>query len=706
MANLTVELWNAANTSKVADLDSDGTDVDGTVSQQVSSRRMAISPGTVILRRDHPQKAAIIRGKHLRWYVDGVHAATTRVISATDTRLSPSGPPGETIEVQSFSHSQILTEAITRPYGGELFKPASKHRSFGPHAPETPTTGWPSVVVQYSGVASPIAGVPGFEPWVPPDGWPGPLDDVDWVSFETAPSDTPGRRPLRGTFTNPTQQNLWFGLSSDDGSRLFLDGIEVIGWTAPYPGEGSFRGTWRKVVEGVSAGVHHWSIELEVLSGVPSGPRRGMAAACVHKLPTGGAILGASTFIAGTDSSWKCRTTAGDFPSCNPWQSMNALLIDAQAKSMATGVTLAGSASVDANGDSWNTEVPADLQLGQSLHQVLDSWRSAGVCEWEMDKASKQLRLYRPGGLGGASLAVFTDGVDILEDSTVLDGAIVNTLLVETEEGWELRTDSSSVSSHGGVGASLSLTAATSPAARVTATNAFFALEAEPKTSRTVQVAPKVAADLPGAWDAGDAITVAGDVVRAEMWLAQQSGTGLAQFDFELVTSAQIADERRQLQLDKAAAGTADGRAASATLFQNSERFPSGKLERKDFPVYAPDDDEETFAPVVGTQKSVRNGDGQRRVTLFEVKGLWTPAGDMPYITGSSGPKVARTNYVAAVQRNGTNVGVVTLVPDDFEKIVLIEDGLFLETDNYNCAAFGGVGFNSVTMQTTAVEAM
>lgn len=706
MANITVELWNTANTAKIADLDTDGTSPDGVVSKQVASRRMAIAPASVVLRRDHPQAANCTRGKHLRWYVEGTHAHTTRIISKTDTRVSPQGPPGELVEVQSFSHAQVLSEALIRPYGGESFRPTAKARSLGAHAPETPTTDWPSAVLQYSGIASPIAGVPGFEPWEPPDGWPGPIDDVDWISFAAKPSDIAGQRPLRGTFTNPSTQDLWFCLSSDDGARMFLDGVEVIPWTVRYPGEGSFRSTWRQVVRGVSAGTHVWSVELEVLPGNPSGPRRGMVAAAVHKLPAAGSILGASTFVSGTTTAWKCRTAAGDFPACNPHQALAAILTDTQAETMAAGVTLTSTASVDSNGNAWNTEVPAALQIGSNIGAMLESWRTAGIAEWSFEKASMALSLFRPGGLGSLSSAVFTDAVDIIEDSTALDGQIINTLLVETDDGWELKQDSGSVASHGGVGSTLTLTDVTSASARNSAVTAFFGLEADPKTSRTVQLAPKATADLPGAFDAGDTITVDGDVVRVEMWSAQQSGKGLAEFDLELVTSEQIADERRQLKLDKLSVGTADGRAAVATLWQKAEDLPSGKLERKDFPVYSPDDDPDTYAPVVGTNKTVRASDGAVRVTTLEVKGLWTPAGDMPYVSGDSGPRVARTSYVAAVQRNGTNVASLTLDPDDFEKIVLIEDGLFVETDSYGIGAFGGVGFNGVTIRTTAVEAI
>lgn len=707
MADITVELWNTTNTSKVADLDTDGTSVDGVISKDIAARRMAIAPATCTLRRDHPQKVALTRGKHLRWYVDGEHAATTRVITVQDTRLSPGGPPGELIEVRSFSHAQILTEMLVRPYGGESFRPTSRLRDFGPHSPELDLSSWASAVEQYEGVASPISGVPGFEPWVPPDGTPEPIDDVDWIAFDTRPSSTAGQRPLRGTFTNPTQQDLWFCGSADDSFKLFLDGIEVTnGWVNSYPGQDSFRKLWRRVVKNVSSGVHHWSVELDVFAGNPSGPRRGMVMAAVHSLPASGEMLDGDTFISGTSSAWKCRTTAGDFPSCNPHQAAAAIISDAQDEDMGVGVTLASTASLDANGDAWATQVPASLPIGSSLFQTLDSWRSAGVCEWDMDKESLELQLFNPGGLGSASSAVFTDGVDLLEDTSLLDGEITNTLLVETEDGWELVKDSTSVATHGAVGGTLSLTGATSATARSTATDAFFDLEAEPKTSRTVQIAPKVTSDLPGAWNVGDTITVDADVVRTEMWSATQSGRGLAEFTVELVTSEQIADERRQLQLDKVALGTAGGRAASATLIQNDDQVPSGILERKDFPVYSPDDDPDTLAPVTGTQKRVRNGDGQRRVTLFEVKGIWTDADDMPYISGDSGPKVARTDYVAAVQRNGTNIAVITLSPDDSEKIVLVEDGLFLETDEYGCAAFGGVGLNWVTMQTTAVEAI
>ncbi|MFV0315441.1 MAG: hypothetical protein ACK5O2_00570 [Microthrixaceae bacterium] len=706
MAQIFVELWNAANSSKIANVSTDGTTHHGVLSCSVASRRMAVAQAQLVVRRDHPQVANLVRGNHLRWFIGGVHAHTTRIISTTDTRVSPSGPSGEVLTILSESHAQILSEGVVRPYGGENFRPTSQSRSFGAHAPETPTTSWPAAVLQYSGVASPIAGVPGFEPWVSPDGHPGPLDEPDWIAAEDAPASTPGIYPLRFTFTNPATQDLWICASSDDGCRVFMDGSQLIDWTVRYPGEGSFRSLWRNIVRGATAGDHEISIELEVLPGTPSGPRRGMATVSIHKLPPAGTILGPSTYIAGTSTAWKCRTTPGDFPACNPHQAFDALLDDAQAVDMCDGVTLSSTASVDANSNAWNTEVPAALAVGSKLSSVLDGWRDGGAVEWKMDKASQVLRLYRPGGLGSASSAVFTDAVDLDEDATTTDGNIINTLLVQTEDGWELTQRAASVSTHGAVGDTLNLSGASSPATRASAVDAFFDLEATPKTSRTVAVKPATAADLPGAFDAGDTVTVDGAEVRVEMWSASQSGNGLATFALELVTSTQIAAERDQLRLDMAAAGTAGGRSAVATIWQPAGDLPSGKLERRDFPVFSPDDDPVTLAQVTGTQKEIRNGDGPRRVTLFEVKGLWTPAGDRPYVSGTSGPRVPRTNYVAAVQRNGTNIAVITLTPDDFESIALIEDGLFSETDYFRCAGFGGVGLSDVVMSTTAVEAI
>lgn len=698
MAEVTVELWNESNSAKVGDVSTDGTTVHGVLTAKCAARRMAIAPASFTVRRDHPQAAGFTRGRHVRWYVDGQHATTSRILTTDNRRVSPQGPSGETITVTCESHIGLLKDAKVRPYGGESFRPTSQARGFGPHAPETDTSSWPNAVLQYEGIASPIAGVPGFEPWEPPDGWPEPIDDVDWISFEAAPSDTPGIYVLRGTFTNPTQQDLWFCLSSDDGARLFVDGYEVIPWTVRFPGEGSFRSTWRRVVRDVSAGTHVWSVELEVLSGTPSGPRRGMVAAAVHALPPAGTILDGDTFISGTSTAWKCRTTAGDFPACNPHEAFSALLTDAQAINMANGVTLASTDSLDANGDAWTTEVPASLQVwNQSLFAVLDSWRAAGICEYEMDKSSLEVQLYNPSGLGSASGAEFTDNVDIHEDATTTDGDIVNTLGVLTEDGWELAQDATSVAAHGAVGDSLNLADAVSPTARDVAVDAFFDLEADLKASRSVILKPADATDMPGAFDAGDTVTVAGDEVRVEMWAISQTGNQLATFELELMTQLQVDEERDQLRLDRVAGGTAGGRSSVATVWQDSTDLPSGKLERRDFETYAPDNDPDTLAPVEGTSKSVRANKGAVRVCTLEVKGLWTPDEDI---------ELTRTSYVVTMTRNGSTIATCTLAPDDFEKIVLVEGGLFSEVDDYSISATGGVGFNSPTIRNTTVEAI
>jgi hypothetical protein len=707
--SLTVELWNEANSSKVGDVTVAGTP-DSVLNASIAGRKNALALGECQIRNDHPQINAFTTGRHLRWKDGSTLLHTTLLGKRHKTSVGRNRNKSKTTRIQSYSHVAAWKKAMVLPYGGTSFRPVPDVRSFGAHAPETPTTGWSSAVLQYAGIASPIAGVPGFEPWVPPDGWPGPIDDVDWVSFEAAPSDTSGVRPLRGTFTNPSQQDLWFCLASDDGARLFLDGIEIIPWTVRYPGEGSFRSLWRQVVPDVSAGTHTWSVELEVLPGTPSGPRRGMVAAAVHKLPAAGTTLGASTFISGTSAGWKCRTTAGDFPACNPHRVVAALLADAQAENMLAGWSLGSTSSVDSSGASWPATAEQAFRIGDDLLSVLDAMVANGAIDgYRARPSGKVLDLFAPGNMGEATAATFTAGTNLTDDEEEWELECTNLLLVRKDDGYVIKESAASQSALGATyGESLAMPKISDTATITQAASAVFSMDGAPSRSRAVQIAPSRPEDRPGTgFFEGDTVTVGAEELTVQMWEITQRGKAPLRYSIEVDTARQVNEERTKSWLSSLGQGTLGGRNSAAILpTDQADPLPSGKLARRDFPVYSPDDDPETYAPVVGTNKAVRNADGARRVTLFEVKGLWTPADDMPYISGDSGPRIARTPYVAAVQRNGLNVAVLILDPDDFEKLALIEDGLYLETDSYNCAGFGGVGFNGVTMQTTAVEAI
>lgn len=707
--SLTVELWNEANSSKVGDVTVAGT-TDSVLNASIAGRKNALALGECQIRNDHPQINAFTTGRHLRWKDGSTLLHTTLLGKRHKTNVGRNRNKSKTTRIQSYSHVAAWKKAMVLPYGGTSFRPVPDVRSFGAHAPETPTTGWSSAVLQYEGIASPIAGVPGFEPWEPPDGCPEPIDDVDWISFEAAPSDTSGVRPLRGTFTNPSTQDLWFCLSSDDGARMFLDGIEVIPWTVRYPGEGSFRSLWRQVVPDVSAGSHTWSVELEVLSGTPSGPRRGMVAAAVHKLPAAGTILGASTFISGTTTAWKCRTTAGDFPACNPHQVMAALLADAQAEGMLAGWSLGSTSSVDSSGASWPATAEQAFRIGDDLLSVLDAMVANGAIDgYRARPSGKVLDLYSPGNMGSATSGTFTVGTNLTEDEEEWELECTNLLLVRKDDGYVIEENAASQSALGATyGESLAMPKISDSAMVTQAANAVFDMDGAPSRSRAAQIAPTRSEDKPGTgFIEGDTVTVGGEVLTVQMWEISQQGKAPLRYAIEVDTARQVNAERTKTWLQSLGQGTLGGRSSAAILpTDKADPLPSGKLGRKDFPVYSPDDDPDTHAPVPGTDKAIRASDGAVRVTTLEVKGLWTPAGDMPYISGGSGPRIARTAYGAAVQRNGVTIGALTLDPDDFEKIVLVEDGLFIETDSYSCVGLGGIGFNGVTIRTTTVEAI
>lgn len=703
--SLTIELWNEANSSKVGDITVDGTK-HGPLDASISGRKNALGLGEFRIRNDHPQIDELTTGRHLRWKTGDTLLHTTRLGKRRKTNLGRDRNKSKTTRVVSSSHVSAWKKAMVLPYGGTSFRPVADERSFGAVAPETPTTGWTAVDVQYEGIASPISGVPGFEPWVPPDGCPEPIDDVDWIFVDDSIDDDPpvfpvGQWVMRGTFSNPTEQDLWFACSSDDSMRLFLDGIEIIPWTTRYPGVDSFRRLWRQVVPDVSSGTHHWAIQLEVFPGTPSGPRRGMAMAMVHALPDADSILDGDTFIAGTDSSWVCRPTAYDFPACNPHQVMSALLTDVQSEGMLTGWTLGSSSSADSSSTSWPTSVEQSFRIGDDLLSVLDAMVANGsLGGYRARPDGKVLDLYAPGNMGSSTSATFTSGVNLVEDEEDWELDCTNLLLVRKDDGYAIEEDTTSQSSLGATyGESLSLPKISDSEMISQAADAVFDIDGAPSRSRTAAIAPARDEDKPGTgFYEGDTVTIGGEALTVQTWEISQKGKGPLRYSIEVDTARQVNEERTQSWLKSLGQGTLGGRNGAAILpTDKSDPLPSGILARKDFPVYSPDNDETTLAPVTGTQKRVRNGDGRRRVTLFEVKGVWTEDAEIDE---------TRTNYVAAVQRNGTNIATITLEPDDLEKIVLVEDGLFTESDEYGCAGLGGVGLNDVVMSTTAVEAI
>lgn len=402
MPDITCEVWDQANTSKVADLSR---------TWDRSWQDVANDAGTagLTIETDNSAAAELTVGRHVRYKLGG-ELAFTSVIGDGDTERTLAGEGDDAAKVTNIRSRGIAAEwddATVQPVNGLSGRPCGDRRPFNWACPEMPISSWATAYTYLGQISRQFNLDPPYhEPWYPPRGWPTLSCEWVWpINRGNVYPVTTGLLCRDVTIGTAGVYTMFF--TGDQRSRLFVDGLEAHGWTSQWP-EQSFVETFQTEVE-LSAGTHRIGIETETFDLSSLGlPARGMATWCLHK-PNGTGVFNGSTLVAAMSASdwkgWDVENKGGVIPAPNPYYVLSTFLTEAQAANMLTGWSLGCTATVDSNGQAWDTPVEVVPRVGDSGLDLLRQMTETSI-DWRARPAGKVLDVYNKGNRAQTSVSV------------------------------------------------------------------------------------------------------------------------------------------------------------------------------------------------------------------------------------------------------------------------------------------------------------
>lgn len=275
----------------------------------------------------------------------------------------------------------------------------------------------------------------------------------------------------------------------------------------------------------------------------------------------------AQTYPAGGISGDPIRA----FASTNAGAAMKTLVDEAQARGALVGVTYDFDETTDSNNAPFSVPLTVEERAGTDLLRISERHGSAWV-DVRMTPALV-LQYFNQRGIDRSLQLVNAGPVDFLPGKNVVelerseDGAIRNTLLIETPTGYVERTEGASITAHSRREAFLSLGNISDSDAIDRASTSVFQASAEPAAQIGFEVL-----DLDGIrpwvdWDVGDWVRApdeSGDLTRYRVrgLTVDETAEGRARFIPELSTITEELEERLERWLSAMARGTLGGHAA------------------------------------------------------------------------------------------------------------------------------------------------
>lgn len=383
---LTVEAWNAANTSLVAELPN-------TFSRQFQDEFSGTGSGQVTALASD---TASLSAKVLRFKVGDVYAFTSRVEQKRWRTVSAGEEADQTVTLSGRGILSEWDDAIVYPYGGINARPISDQRGFAWWSPELSTSGWPYATMLYSGVTDQVRINPPIpDPWIAPAGWPANDNaGADWIWSRYAAGGTPaGISLFRSTFTSAAERVAIFW-TAQSRARVWIDGINIADWTSQ-PNQDSFTFAHRATPL-LTAGSHVIAVEADTQPWTPAIPNTSRGALLVAVYGGGGigATYDSSTRLLGSSSSWKCLDYPVRYPSPTPGLVLSTLLTEAQARGALTGWTVSCTSTTDSAGQPWGDTDPFVFRVGQTYLECLNQMADSSI-EYRARNVGKVLDVYR-----------------------------------------------------------------------------------------------------------------------------------------------------------------------------------------------------------------------------------------------------------------------------------------------------------------------
>lgn len=408
MPTLTAQLWDAANTTIVATLSES---FDRRWQDPVSE----VGSGQLSVLADNSNAAALTIGRNVRFLIDNTAVFTFRIDRRQARTVDRGEESAQAVTVSGPGIAADWGDAVVYPQGGVSFRPQSEVRPFSWATSYVSSAGWANAVGQFANAFIPTI----YDPvtGVPPAGWPAPVNStsVRWIWSRAKAAHPAGTSVFRRSFTLASAKQCVMFLAGT--ARCYLDGIELIPWTATFPNWGHNFTTSRMLV--ISAGTHELAIEarLDDFSSIYQAPSQlGCVLGALHSVPTSGSY-GASTLVVGTDTTWKCLDYPATLPAPSPGAILTTLLSEAQARGALSGWSFGGSfsSSVDSAGVPWASSLEVAPRVGDSLLQVLKQMTDLQLIDWRADAGAKVLKVWNWGTQLANSGVTLAAGTNLLE---------------------------------------------------------------------------------------------------------------------------------------------------------------------------------------------------------------------------------------------------------------------------------------------------
>lgn len=511
-----IEIWNPANTSKLADLWDD--DIHGlprnvdTIEPSGWKLNEAGSGGFTI-QEDHPAAPYVVPGNVVRVCShDRVNNMTTPLfgwrIREIDRGRIKVRQADKTIDVKGKGLLGDWEDALVGPW--RYTRPISATRVFNWASPGLDLSGWTTqLYIQHGSPPPSMADMNRIRP----EAWPVPAIFGWWCNTRAFANPQPlGDTLFRRQMTFDSATDVVIYLSANNSFDLWINGASVQLDSSVEPDTSSQLKTWRAIIP-FDAGTHDVAIKLHNWGVTPA-------------TPDGTSALNGAAFkvVDGKLDTviWTTNPDSGtgwygyDYPATKPGftapEILGILLSEAQSRGELIGWTITT--------HGVHSEIPEiAFRVGTRMSDVIDTLTSTHI-DVSVDPTALTLHIWPTLGTATGVTVTPTDLTD------VVDGDFTNAAMGIWAGGVTWRVDQASINAHGRRATSVQLGALTDAAAVDDALDAYLAANSTPITSTVGSVIDTDTVTAGVDYTVGDTITIDDTIQRCTGLTWTITGTG------------------------------------------------------------------------------------------------------------------------------------------------------------------------------------
>lgn len=529
-----VEVWNRANTSKVADLDT--TDSDGNLRQiedltATGQKLNETGSGGVVIQADHPELAEATPGRCLRLY-DGDDLVWTWTIEERQTVRHAASHAAEKVRLEGKGLLARWAEAVVYPWLGRNGAPTSTARVWNFASPSLDDSGWGGVFIQDR--VFPLQRLP--------EGWPIAEQFGFWINTRawTSGAHPVGDTLLRKRFTLATTQTIVIYCAADDNAEVWLDGVRLGDLTTEPDNSGNER--THKFVLRVTSGAHVIAVKLTNWDTGSVNPSSFICA--VFKVEGDVIADQAPIFTSSADTfDWMGLDYPDPKPGFTAVEILDELLEEAQTRGGIYG-PLAGW-TIEEHGT--HTPIPEFVAtVGDTYLQVIESLAATDI-DVAADLEGLVLHVWPKGEMGSLVDAPVALGVNLEYLSETVDDEFYNAVLGKWSKGVRSISNTVSVIANGRRETTLELGQVTERDTVDRICNAYLDAWSVPVRSVVVKHVPTDGVRAGVDFGVGDTITVDGEQLRCVgiAWELDDSGELRPVGEFDTALALRRAEKLR-----------------------------------------------------------------------------------------------------------------------------------------------------------------